>query len=254
MANLTGKKAVITGGNSGIGYSTAKLFKEKGARVIITGRDESRVKKAAEELGVEGIVADASNLKHLDSLSEEVKKKFGTIDILFLNAGVFFGLPIGSNTEEMFDNQMNINFKGAVFTFEKLLPLFIEGTSVISLSTALSDPGSGMANTSIYTASKAALNAYMKIAMTELAPKKIRINTVSPGPIATPIFGKTGMTEEQIKGFGVAMQNRVPLKKFGTPEEVANLVAFLGSDESSFINGAEIPIDGGIRINPGIFA
>ena len=253
MGKLANKIALITGGNSGIGYSTAKEFKENGATVIITGRDEEKVKKATTELGVEGIVADVQNLKQLDSMVEKVKNTHGFLDILFVNAGVFFGVPVGQNTEELFDMQMNINFKGAVFTIEKLLPILKDGASIISLSTALADPGSGMPNTSIYTASKAALNAYIKVAMTELSSRKIRINTVSPGPIATPIFSKTGMTEEQINGFGAAMQNRVPLKRFGQPEEVAKLVSFLASNESSYINGAEITIDGGIRINPGLF-
>jgi len=245
---LQGKVAVVTGGNSGIGYQTAKQFKENGATVIITGRSHEKVQQAATELGVLGIVADASNLSDTDKLVAKVKSEFGHIDILFVNAGIFAPAPIGQITEEMFDHQMGINFKGAIFTIEKFLPVLKDGSSIISLSSI--NAYTGMPNTAIYAASKAALNSYTRTAATELAPRGIRINSVNPGPVHTPIFGKTGMPEDQLRAFAEAIENRIPLKRFGQPEDIANLVVFLSSDKASFITGAEYNIDGGININP----
>lgn len=248
MTNLNGKIAVITGGNSGIGFSTAQKLKASGATVIITGRSPERVEHAAKELDVSGIVADVSSLDAIDSLVGEVRNQVGALDILFVNAGIFLPSPVGETTEELFDLQMGINFKGAVFTIEKFLPILNDGASIINLSSV--NAYTGMANTAIYAASKAALNAYTRTAATELAPRSIRVNTVNPGPISTPIFAKTGMPEEQLNGFSQAMQERVPLKRFGDPNDVANLVAFLASDDASFITGSEYNIDGGIMVNP----
>lgn len=248
MNNLTGKTAVVTGGNSGIGYATAKQFKEAGAKVIITGRDADKVASAAFELGVTGMVADVINLAAIDKLVEQVAAEFSKIDILFVNAGIFSPAALGQISEEVFDNQMGINFKGAVFTTEKFLPLINEGGSIINLSSI--NAYTGMPNTAIYAASKAALNSYTRTAATELAPRKIRVNAVNPGPVYTPIFGKTGMAEEQLNEFAGAMQNRIPLKRFGQPEDIAKLVSFLASDDASFITGSEYNIDGGINVNP----
>jgi len=248
MSTLNGKVAVVTGGNSGIGYATAKKLKQQGAKVIITGRSIEKVETAAVELGVKGLVADVSDLSAIDNLVSQVKSEFGKVDILFVNAGVFQPTPIGSISEEIFDNQMGINFKGALFTTEKFLPILNDGASIINLSSV--NAYTGMPNTAVYAASKAALNSYTRTAATELAPRKIRINSVNPGPVSTPIFGKTGMEEEQINGFAEALQNRIPLKRFGQPEDIANLVAFLASDDASFITGSEYNIDGGININP----
>ncbi len=248
MSKLNGKIAVVTGGNSGIGYATAKSLAENGATVIITGRSAERVQRAAAELGVTGIVADVIDLTATDNLVNQVKNKFGKVDILFVNAGIFAPAPIGQISEEMFDNQMGINFKGAVFTVEKFLPILNDGASIINLSSV--NAYTGMPNTAVYAASKAALNSYTRTAATELAPRKIRINAVNPGPVETPIFGKTGMPEDQLNDFARAMQNRVPLKRFGKPEDVAHLVVFLASDDASFITGGEYNIDGGISVNP----
>lgn len=248
MDKLKGKIAVVTGGNSGIGFATAKKMKNQGATVIITGRNPEKVKEAASELSVKGIVADVKDLSAIDSLVNQVKSDFGNIDILFVNAGIFQPAPVGQISEEMFDHQMGINFKGAVFTTEKFLSVLNDGASIINLSSI--NAYTGMPNTAVYAASKAALNSYTRTAATELAPRKIRINSVNPGPVSTPIFGKTGMEEEQLNGFAEAMQNRIPLKRFGRPEDIANLVSFLASDDASFITGGEYNIDGGININP----
>lgn len=248
MNSLNNKVAVVTGGNSGIGYATAQLLKERGATVIITGRSEERINKAAADLGVKGFVADVINLTDLDLLVNQIENEYKKVDILFVNAGIFTPAPIGQITEEMFDNQMGINFKGAVFTTEKFLPILNDGASIINLSSV--NAYTGMPNTAVYAASKAALNSYTRTAATELAERKIRINAVNPGPVSTPIFEKTGMPEEQLNDFAAAMQNRIPLKRFGQPEEIAKLVAFLASDDASFITGSEYNIDGGININP----
>ena len=248
MNDLTGKIAVVTGGNSGIGYATAQHFKEAGGNVIITGRSADRVASAAADLGVKGIVADVTDLPAIDSLVAQVKSEFGQIDVLFVNAGIFNPAPVGQISEEMFDIQMGINFKGAVFTTEKFLPIINDGGSIINLSSI--NAYTGMPNTAIYAASKAALNSYTRTASTELAPRKIRVNSVNPGPTYTPIFGKTGMAEEQLNEFAGAIQNRIPLKRFGQPEDIAKLVTFLASDDASFITGGEYNIDGGININP----
>ncbi len=248
MSNLKGKIAVVTGGNSGIGYATAAKLKDQGANVIIIGRNESRVKAAATELGVEGYTADVKHLNALEEVAKKIAADHGKVDVLFVNAGIFAPAPVGSITEEAFDNQMGINFKGAVFTTEKFLPVLNDGASIINLSSV--NAYTGMPNTAIYAASKAALNAYTRTAATELAPRKIRVNSVNPGPVETPIFSKTGMEESQLNDFAQAMQARVPLKRFGKPADVANLVAFLASDDASFITGAEYNIDGGINVNP----
>ncbi|MGK0325490.1 MAG: NAD(P)-dependent dehydrogenase (short-subunit alcohol dehydrogenase family) [Polaribacter sp.] len=248
MRELKGKVAVVTGGNSGIGYASAKELKANGATVIITGRSAEKVKTASEELGVKGIVADVESILAIENLVAQVKTDFGKVDILFVNAGIFQAAPIGQISEEMFDHQMGINFKGAFFTTEKFLPILNDGASIINLSSI--NAYTGMPNTAVYAASKAALNSFTRTAATELAPRKIRVNAINPGPVSTPIYGKTGMAEEQINGFAEALQNRIPLKRFGQPEDIAKLVSFLASDDASFITGSEYNIDGGININP----
>lgn len=248
MSDLKGKTAVITGGNSGIGYATAKKFKALGANVVITGRNAQALDKAATELGVNAILADQANLTDLDNLVSQVKDQFGSVDTLFINAGVAEFAPVEHISEDQFDNMMNVNFKGAFFTLQKFLPLLNDGASVINLSSI--NAYTGMPNTAVYAASKAALNSLTRTAASELAPRKIRVNSVNPGPVNTPIFGKLGMPEEAINEFAGAMQNRIPLKRFGEPEDIANLVAFLASDEASFITGSEYNIDGGTNINP----
>ncbi|MGH1539682.1 MAG: SDR family oxidoreductase [Arenicella sp.] len=248
MIDLTGKTALITGGNSGMGYATAKKLKGFGADVTITGRNGEALDKAASELGVNAILADQAKIGDVENLSMQAKAHHGSIDILFINAGIALFAPIEQLTEMQFDEVMNVNFKGALFTLQKLLPILNDGASVINLSSI--NAYTGMANTAVYAASKAALNSLTRTAATELACRKIRVNSVNPGPVNTPIFNKLGMPEEAINEFAGAMQNRIPLNRFGDPEDVANLVAFLASDAASFITGAEYNIDGGTNINP----
>ena len=251
MRKLNEKVAVVTGGNSGIGYAIAQAFKTEGAKVIITGRSAEKVKVAAQELGVESIVADAIDLSAITGAAKEVKAKQGKIDILVVNAGIYTTEPVGQITEAVFDQQMGINFKGAVFTIEQFLPLLNNGGSIVNISSILAY--AGMPNNAIYSASKAALNAYTRTAASELATRKIRINAINPGPVATPIFGKTGMPEEVLNGFAQAMQERIPLKRLGQPEDIAEMAVFLASEAASFITGGEYNVDGGMNVHPLLF-
>jgi len=248
MNNLSGKTAVVTGGNSGIGNATARKLKESGADVVITGRNSLAVESSANELGVMGVVADQASLNDIDNLVSQVKDGFGDVDVLFINAGIAAFAPVEHLSEEQFDATMNVNFKGAFFTLQKFLPILRDGASVINLSSI--NAYTGMPNTAVYAASKAALNSLTRTAAYELAPRKIRVNSVNPGPTNTAIFGKLGMSDDAIKAFASAMQDRIPLKRFGDPEDVASLVAFLASDDASFITGAEYNIDGGTNLNP----
>ena len=184
MPNLSGKIAVVTGGNSGIGYATAERFKADGATVIITGRSQDRVQEAASKLGVTGLVANVNSVAAISQLANQIKQQYSGVDILFINAGVFEPAPVGGISEEMFDRQMGINFKGALFTLEKFVPILNEGASVINLSSI--NAHTGMTNTAVYAASKAAMNSYTKTAATELAPRRIRVNAINPAP-STPL-------------------------------------------------------------------
>jgi NAD(P)-dependent dehydrogenase (short-subunit alcohol dehydrogenase family) len=252
MSNTTQEVVVITGGNSGIGLAAAQAFVKSGAKVVITGRNSAAVHEAAKNLGggAVGLVADQANLADLDRLVANVKQQFGVVNTLFINAGVASFAPVEAFSEQQFDAIMDINFKGAFFTLQKFLPLLASGSSVTLLSSV--NAYTGMPTTSVYGASKAALNSLMRAAAIELAPRGIRVNAVCPGPIETPIFGKVGLPAEAVQEFGKAMQERVPLKRFGKADEVADLVLFLASAKAAFITGGEYVIDGGININPGL--
>jgi len=249
MSRLSNKVAVVTGGNSGIGFATAKEFIAQGAKVVITGRQQAAVDEAVRELGgnAVGVLADTADLQHTDALVAKVKDLYGKVDVLFINAGVGHFFSVETATEQQFDHIMNINYKGAYFTLSKFIPLLTEGASVILLSSI--NATTGMANSSVYGGSKAALNSLAKVASTELAPRKIRVNSVSPGPIETPILGKLGLDKATLEGFTGAMRAKVPLRRIGTSGEVAKLVAFLASDEATFITGTDYVVDGGIGVN-----
>ena len=239
MTEFKGKVALITGGNSGIGYSSAKELKEKGAEVIITGRRKEAVEKAASELNVVGLVADQSNLKDIEALVSVVSEQFGGIDIILINAGITKFALIEHMSVEVFDEIMNVNFRGAYFTLSKFIPILNDHASVVLLSStsaSISPPSA-----SVYAASKTALNAVMKIAALELASRKIRVNSVSPGPIATEIMDKIGLNQDMENH----MIDSIPLSRLGNPVEVARLIAYISSNDASFITGSEFLIDGG---------
>ena len=246
MKRLEGKVAVVTGGNSGIGLATAKRFQEEGAKVAILGRSRKTLDEAVKSIG-NGVVAvqgDVANFADVDKLYAEVSKKLGKIDVLFVNAGVAKFVPFAETSESTYDEQFNINIKGAYFTIQKALPLLNDGASII-LNTSVVDQ-KGTAGTSAYAATKAALRSLARTTAAELAGRGIRVNTVAPGPIVTPILGRTGLPQEAIDEFAKGITAQIPMKRFGQPEEVAGAVAFLASQDASYITGVEINVDGGL--------
>ena len=246
MDRLEGKVAVVTGGNSGIGLATAKRFQQEGAKVAISGRSKKTLDDAVKAIGngVLAIQADVSDLAELDKLYAEVSKKLGKIDVLFVNAGVAKFAPISETSEHTYDEQFDTNIKGAYFTLQKAIPLLNDGASVIFNTSVASIKGN--ATTSAYSATKAALRSLARTAAAELVERGIRVNAVAPGPIVTPIFGRTGLPQEAVDAFAKQIVEKVPMKRFGQPEEVAATVAFLASDDASYITGVEINVDGGV--------
>lgn len=246
MSKLSGKIAVITGGSSGIGLATAQTFIKEGAKVVITGRKQETIDAALAVLGEKaiGVRGDVANLADLDKLFAEVKEKFGAIDVLFVNAGVAFFAPLEASSEEFYDQIMNVNIKGAYFTVQKALPLLRDGASIILTTSVVNQIG--MENTSVYSATKAALRSLARTLSAELVGRGIRVNAVSPGPIETPIFSKTGLPPEALDEFGSTIIQQVPMKRMGKADEVANAVLFLASEDSSFILGEEIVVGGGL--------
>ncbi|KAF2507002.1 SDR family oxidoreductase [Flavobacterium zhairuonense] len=244
MDNLKDKVAVITGGNSGIGYAAAKQLKEQGAQVIITGRRKEAIEKAAQELGVTAVTANQASVSDIENLVAKVKEDFGAVDILFINAGIAGLGTIEQTSEELFDSIMNVNLRGAYFTLSKFIPILKDGASVVFLSSnTASMPGPG---SSVYSASKTALNSVMKSAALELAPRKIRVNSVSPGPTETEVMKKVGLDETTVKGIMDVVIEKVPLKQMGKSEDVAKMVSYLSSDAAKFITGADFIMDGGM--------
>ncbi|MDP2902051.1 MAG: glucose 1-dehydrogenase [Methylovulum sp.] len=246
MNKLSGKIAVVTGGNSGIGLATAKLFAKEGATVIITGRRQTELDAAVAEIGGNaiGVQGDVSKLADLDKLYGEVKTKFGRIDIVFANAGIAELAPIGMVTEEHFDKVFGINVKGLLFTVQKALPLLVDGSSIILNSSVANT--AGLEGFGVYSATKAAVRSFARTWTAELKARKIRVNVVSPGLIETPIFATMGLSEAQIDEFGTNITTQVPLGRFGQPEEVAQAVLFLASSDSSYVAGVDLYVDGGM--------
>ncbi len=242
---LDGKVAVVTGGNSGIGLATAKRFAAEGAYVFITGRRRAELDRAVQEIGANAVAvrADSSNLADLDLLYELVKDKAGGIDILFANAGTGEFAALGEITEDHYDKIFDINVKGVLFTVQKALPLLRDGGSIILNASVVASMGTSAF--SVYSATKAGVRNFARSWILELADRGIRVNVVSPGPIATPGLDGLAKTEEQGQQFKAGMIAGIPLGRLGTPDEVAKAVVFLASDDSSFVNGSELFVDGG---------
>jgi NAD(P)-dependent dehydrogenase (short-subunit alcohol dehydrogenase family) len=244
---LAGKIAVITGGNSGIGLATAKRFVEEGAHVVITGRREKELAEAAAFIGrnVTTVAGDVSNLEDLDQLYAVVKEMHGHIDILFANAGAGTLGPLATATEAHFDKTFDVNVKGVFFTVQKALPLFKDGGSIILTSSGANVLG--VPAFTAYAGSKAAVRSFARGWTMELKDRKIRVNSMSPGPIETPALEKTtGLTVEQAEQAAAQFVSQVPLGRRGKPEEIAAAVVFLASDESSYITGVDLAVDGGM--------
>jgi NAD(P)-dependent dehydrogenase (short-subunit alcohol dehydrogenase family) len=242
---LEGKVAVVTGGNSGIGLATAKRFVAEGAYVFVTGRRQPELDAAVREIGqnVMGVRGDVSDLADLDRLYATVKAKTGRIDILFANAGTAELAPLGAISEEHFDKIFNTNVKGVLFTVQKALPLMPDGGSIILNASIVASTGNPAF--SVYSATKAAVRSFARTWILDLKERTIRVNAISPGPINTPGLDGLAQTEgvgEQLKA---SLTAGVPLGRFGTPDEIARAAVFLASDDSSFITGTELFVDGG---------
>jgi len=246
MGQLDNKVAIVTGGSTGIGLATAKALSREGAKVVITGRNQQSLDEAVTKIDGEvlAVVNDAGNLQHIKPLLDKTIQKFGTIDIMYLNAGPGgVGAPIEEMTEDSFDLFMDINFKGPYFTIQKALPYLKNGASIIlcsSVSNAI-----GQSGLSVYAAAKAAQRAMVRVAATELGPRGIRINVVSPGFIETPIFEKIGMTTDVHTDLVEMVEGQTSLGRMGQPEDIAEAVVYLASSASSYVIGTEIVVDGG---------
>jgi NAD(P)-dependent dehydrogenase (short-subunit alcohol dehydrogenase family) len=244
---LKNKVAVITGGSSGIGLSTAKLFAAHGAKVVITGRDKVNLDKAVKEIGngAIGVRGDISTIADLDQLFQGVNEKLGKIDILVANAAVYVLGQLTDFTEEMFDKVSDINFKGTFFTVQKALQWLNDGASIILISSTVNEKG--LPNHAAYSATKAAVRSLARSFSAELLDRKIRVNTLTPGPVDTPIFDSIATSKEEARLISEKMGNFTPVKRIGKPEELASAALYLASDDSAFMIGAELLLDGGIR-------
>ncbi|NEJ69190.1 SDR family oxidoreductase [Rhizobium phaseoli] len=246
MSRLQNKTALITGGTSGIGIETARQFIAEGARVVVTGSSAASVEAARSELGDKAIViqADAGNAAGQKAVADTVKQAFGTLDILFVNAGVAEFRPLEQWSEAAFDKSVAINVKGPFFLIQSLLPIFSSQAAIV-LNTSI-NAHIGMPNSSVYSLTKGALLTLAKTLSGELIGRGIRVNAVSPGPIATPLYSKLGASEAQSKAMAAEIQSQIPVGRFGNPSEVAKTIVFLASDEAAYIVGSELIIDGGM--------
>jgi NAD(P)-dependent dehydrogenase (short-subunit alcohol dehydrogenase family) len=242
---LEGKKALITGGNSGIGLATAQLFIQEGAQVAITGRDQKTLDEAAKLLGPKATAyrADVTDSGARKDLFEKITKDFGHLDIVFANAGIAGQTKAGSTDEATFENIIRINLTGAFLTVESALPILEDGSSIIFNGSVIGTLG--QAGYAAYAASKAGLRGLSRSLAADLAPRRIRVNVVSPGPIKTPIWGRTGRSQEETGELATRIAATIPLGRLGEPEELAKAVLFLASDDSSYVNAIEFFVDGG---------
>jgi NAD(P)-dependent dehydrogenase (short-subunit alcohol dehydrogenase family) len=244
---LNNKVAIVTGGTSGIGLATAKLFAQEGAKVAITGRGQVNLQKAIAEIGqgVIGVQGDIANLADLDKLYATVSAKFGKIDVVIANAGTYVLGPLTDFTEAMFDKVSDINFKGTFFTVQKALPFLNDGASIVLVSSTINEKG--VPNHAAYAASKAAIRSLARSFSAELLGRRIRVNTLTPGPVDTPVFDTVTSSKEEARAAADGMGAFTPAKRLGRPEELAAAALYLASDDSAFMIGAEVLVDGGLR-------
>jgi len=238
------KVAVITGGNSGIGLETAKKLSTEGAKVAICGRDLKTLNQVADQYGFLAIKVDVSNLLDIDNFYREVASSLGKIDLLFANAGIYKSIPLLETTEALYDEIVDTNIKGLFFTVQKSIPHMNSDAAIVLTSSVLNHKA--WAGNSIYSATKAAVRSLARSFAVDLLDKKIRVNAVSPGPTFTPIFGRLGLPDDELKNVADHIMSGIPLKRFGTTEDIANAVLFLGCSDSAFMTGAEIVVDGGL--------
>jgi NAD(P)-dependent dehydrogenase (short-subunit alcohol dehydrogenase family) len=243
---LKGKRALITGGTSGIGLETALQMLKEGARVAVTGKNPATLDAARKQLGSDVLIipSDASDIAAQKKVVQTLQDSFGGLDVLFVNAGIADLKPIEAWDEAAFDRSFDINVKGPFFLIRALLPIFASPASIILNASV--NAHIGMPNTSVYAASKAALLSMVRTLSGELIKRGIRVNAVSPGPISTPLYGKLGLQEADLKAVAASIQSQVPAGRFGTPTEIAHAVVFFASDESAFTIGSELLIDGGM--------
>jgi NAD(P)-dependent dehydrogenase (short-subunit alcohol dehydrogenase family) len=243
---LSNKIVLITGGTSGIGLEAAKLFRDEGARVIVTGADQTRLDAAARQLGsdVLALCSDVRIPAELDKVFDEIRQRFGRLDVLFANAGMGLAAPLEAVTEQQIDEQFAVNFKGIFFTVQKAVPYMTKGGSIVLTTSFLNAVGAP--GLSILSATKAAVRSLARSLGSELAARGIRVNAVSPGPISTPFHGKLGLSEKDLKEAAVGIEAQIPLRRFGEAGEVAKAALFLASDDASFMTGSEVVVDGGL--------
>jgi NAD(P)-dependent dehydrogenase (short-subunit alcohol dehydrogenase family) len=246
MGRLTGKKALITGGTTGIGLATAKLFIKEGARVAIVGQDAQRVEAAGKELGDGALAlrADVSSAADMAAVAATLKTAFGSLDIVFANAGIAEPMQFSDVDSGNIDKQIDVNFKGVIYTVQSMLALLNNPSSVVLTGTTLAEQG--VAGLSVYSATKAAVRSLARTLSTELQPRGVRVNVISPGLIETPIYGKLGLTPEAVQAWAGQLMAKVPAARFGQAEEVAKAVLFMASDDSSYMIGENVLFDGGM--------
>ncbi len=246
MNKFKNKVVVISGGNSGIGLETVKGFLREGAKVVFSGRRQEALDAVSQELSgdFKAVLADQSKPADNEKLIKQAVQAYGNIDVLFANAGVAYFAPADQIDEDHFDTQFNINIKGPMFLTKHAIPHLNDGGSIIFNTSIVHEKG--FEGAAVYSATKGALRSFNRVLTAELAPRNIRVNSVAPGPIGTPIYGKMGMPEEAVAQMGESFAANVPLKRFGEPKEIAEAVLFLASDEASYVNGVELSIDGGL--------